>query len=171
MIDMMTSIFFLSSISYFIKQYTFITCICFFLVSHLIVTAKACSIYDIFLKPGTLLTNTLFKLIVRPLLFIELSKDVLFSWLRQIAHGRGYWWCSLLHGKWSCFTFFRGPCLLCLCWLLIYNTVFIASFHDSKEVMKLMYIILYILAVRYLIGKKHWDFFISHFDELKSLKR
>lgn len=34
---------------------------------------------DKFLKPGKLLTNKLIKLIVRPLLFIELSKDALFS--------------------------------------------------------------------------------------------
>lgn len=37
---------------------------------------------------------------------------------------------------------------------LLLLTVFIASFHDTKEVMKLMYIILYILAVIYLIQNK-----------------
>lgn len=122
----------------------------FFLVSQFFLTAKACFTYDKFLKPGKLLTNKLHKLFFGSLLFI------LFSWLRQRVHGRGYWWCSLLHSKWSCLKHFRDPCLLCFCfcWLfLIYSTVFIALFHNTKEVMELMYIILFILAVIYLISK------------------
>lgn len=55
-------------------------------VSQLILTTKACSTYDKFLKPGKLLTSKLNLLIVRPLLFIELSTDVLFFCLRQRAH-------------------------------------------------------------------------------------
>lgn len=155
--DMMTSFFFYLQLSYLIQQCTFITCICWgFFVSQFFLTAKACSTSDTFFKTR----QATDKQIKQTYCLVIIIHSVFLIKTKSTREGL----LMMLSSPWQ--TFWRSM----FAQLLL--TVFIASFHDTKEVMKLMYIILYILAVIYLIEKKNIEiFFISHFDELNSLKR
>lgn len=143
MIDMMTSFFFYLQLSYLIQQYTFITCICwgFFFVSQFFLTAKACStFFKTRQATDKQIEQTYCLVIIIHSVFLIKTKSTREGLLMMLSSPWQNFWRSVF--------------------ALLLLTVFIASFHDTKEVMKLMYIILYILAVIYLIEKKILRFFL-----------
>lgn len=146
MIDMMTSFFFLSStfLSYIAIHLHYLHMLVFFFVSQFFLTAKACSTYDTFFKTR----QATDKQIEQTYCLVIIIHSVFLIKTKSTREGL----LMMLSSPWQ--NFWRSV------FALLLLTVFIASFHDTKEVMKLMYIILYILAVIYLIEKKILRFFL-----------
>lgn len=145
MIDMMTSFFFIFNFPILYSNTPSLPAyVGGFFVSQFFLTAKACSTYDTFFKTR----QATDKQIEQTYCLVIIIHSVFLIKTKSTREGL----LMMLSSPWQ--TFWRSV------FALLLLTVFIASFHDTKEVMKIMYIIFYILAVIYLIEKKILRFFL-----------